>query len=149
MEANNKVYIQQGDSSRGKDIINELIKYGAKSTSVLCSSNNASDYYYYIDKKNNIRITDDIELLKDAGYKMIPLPPTCDILPFKSSDELKKACQLHGNMVRNKCGYSLFDIDRIIKLIKAYHSEEVFKHLVEFYEFEDETPCGLVIKKQQ
>ena len=139
-----KVYIK-GSPTNGKDIINELVKHGAKSTSVLCG-HSPSAYYYYIDKRGNIRTTDDIDLLDDAGYKMISAPSNI-VLPYQSKDDLNEACSIHGKLVRNKCGYSLFDIDRIISLIKSHHLEsEVYKHLSQYYEFEDGTPCGKLIE---
>jgi len=141
-----KVYIR-GNSERGFDVIKELVKLGA---------NNAHDHYgdicfnyYYIDSENNIRAVEDVNLLKSSGYREVLLPPPCRIVPFSSSDELKKACDEHGSLVRNKKGISLFDIGRIISLIKAYHTdEEAFGHLMEFYEFEDGSPCGVVIENK-
>lgn len=145
MKNNLKIYIK-GNSSRGWDVIHELTKRGASNPRDLFGD--VSFNYYYIDKNKNIRTVEDVDLLKASGYEEIKLPPPYDILPFSSSEELKKACQEHGNMVRNRCGINLFEIGRIISLINLYHSEEeVYKHLVEFYEFEDGTPCGVVREK--
>lgn len=141
-----KIFIK-GDSAKGKDIINELVQHGAKSSLALCGDRK-SNYYYYIDRKGNIRITDDYDLLDDAGYKEISIPSD-SILPFPSNEALDEACKVHGYMVCSKYGYALFDIKRIMSLIGSYHSEqERYKHLAEYYEFEDGTPCGVISKKQ-
>ena len=141
-----KIFIK-GNSAKGKDIIDELVQQGAKSSLALCGDGKSS-YYYYIDRKGNIRITDDYDLLDDAGYKEISVSPSDYIFPFTSNDEMEEACKVHGYKVRNKCGCSLFDINRIMSLIGSYHSEqERYKHLAEHYEFEDGTPCGVISNK--
>lgn len=141
-----KAYIK-GNSERGLEVIEELTKLGAYN--IYDHYGDVDFIYYYIDCQDNIRSVEDVNLLKGLGYKEIKLPQK-DVFPFSSSDELEKACQEHGNMVRNKCGISLFDIGRIISLIGSYHSdEETYRHLLDFYEFHDGTPCGIVVRKQQ
>jgi len=140
-----KVYIR-GNSERGLEVINELTKLGANNTYDHYGDVNFN--YYYIDKQNRIRTVEDVNLLKDSGYREIQLPQN-NLLPFSSKEELDMACQEHGNMIRNKCGVHLFDIERIIYLAKSYHTdEETYRHLLEFYEFNDGTPCGVVVQKQ-
>lgn len=144
---NKKIYIK-GNLSRQEDVISELLKLGAKNA--FAYYGNVEFNYYYIDKRNTIRHTEDVGLLHDAGYKELILPPQCDILPFSSSEDVAKACLEHGTEVRNKCSCSLFEIERIISFIKAHHTdEEAYRHLVEFYEFGDGTPCGRVVERKR
>lgn len=146
MKDNLKIYIK-GNSSRGWDVIHELTKRGASNP---CDHfGDVSFNYYYIDNNKNIRAVEDVDLLKGSGYVETELPPPYNIVPFSSSEEIQRACHEHGNMVRNRCGISLFEISRIISLINLYHSEEeVYRHLVNFYKFEDGTPCGVVVEKR-
>lgn len=144
MKTNQKVYIR-GNRLRSCDVIRKLVIQGATSNPFKYFGDESTSYYY-INKHGEIMMCYDEELLKDAGYEEIRLPAKDSVIPFTSIDDMENTCHEHGYDVRNKNGTSLFNINRIVSLIRANHTdEETFMHLARYYEFADGTPCGNMV----